>query len=274
MTFEFVISRAGIPVPADGSAGNDELDWDWAVAWPFAALASPGSAARMPALPDLRTSEPNSAALGYWNCLAYLLTYSLGWARHDRGLRWWYDAGKPTDDPRLALVSSVWELDGSLDRYVEWVHEHPSHVPGGFVDSASSASHLPDKDEISPVWQARLREIRLNSQSSSGPSSTPQPHGFHLEWGTHTDHPVKSTENLPRVLIDPEHPLHAVLIVPTLSGWYETLRKAGTGLIHSTGSSQRVSVYVTSDGFLGTYRRSWQTGLWFAGKHQYHTVGN
>jgi hypothetical protein len=35
-----------------------------------------------------------------------------------------------------------------------------------------------------------------------------------------------------------------------------------------------VDVFVRQIGFVGTYRRSRDTGLWFAGQHRYHAVGN
>ena len=68
--------------------------------------------------PMLRAPEPGDdfwpGALGYWSALLHLLVYGFGWSRPDRGLRWWYDAGRPADDPKLALLREIWDADGQL----------------------------------------------------------------------------------------------------------------------------------------------------------------
>ena len=48
----------------------------------------------------------------------------------------------------------------------------------------------------------------------------------------------------------------------------------GTQLPPLGESSWHVDVRVRPIEFLGTYRRSRVTGLWFAGQHRYHSVGN
>lgn len=46
-----------------------------------------------------------------------------------------------------------------------------------------------------------------------------------------------------------------------------TLPSLGTGSWH-------VDVVVKPMGWLGTFRRSWVTGLWFQGRHLIHAAGN
>ena len=62
----------------------------------FRALASPLTHELILAAPQTGDFGP---PLAYWSALLNLLIYSFGWARPDRGLRWWYGAGKPTDAP-------------------------------------------------------------------------------------------------------------------------------------------------------------------------------
>jgi hypothetical protein len=89
----------------------------------FKALASPFTHEPILAAPQrLEAGSP----LAYWSALLNLLIHSFGWARPDRGLRWWYDAGKPTDDPRLQLLSQVWDADRQLDWFAAWLWTTPS----------------------------------------------------------------------------------------------------------------------------------------------------
>jgi hypothetical protein len=268
----FLLSRSGPPLPAAG-AGSAGYDWNWAIAWPFAALASPRSGERMPALPDLGDPQPQSASLGYWNSLSYLLSYSLGWSRHDRGLRWWYDAGKPTDDPRFALINEVWERDGTLELYLEWAHERLNHSPFDYMELPLHHELPPQPDMVSPAWKDRLRDIRR--RNSFGPGSLRgQPNGFHLEMGSHITHALGSPKEPVAVLFDPTDFNRGVLVLPDLDRWYGTLRSVGSDLIELNGPSQRVRVHIESAGYLGEFRLSRETALWFAGPHRYHSVGN
>ncbi len=87
-------------IDADSLLGG-QAEWNHAVPFVFRFLASPATEL-LPTPP--RIGDPMHVGLGYWTPLLHVLLYSLGWAHPDHGLRWWYDAGKPTeDDPRLRL---------------------------------------------------------------------------------------------------------------------------------------------------------------------------
>lgn len=109
---------------ADAACG-EQIEWGVAIPWAFQALSVPRVCAVMPAAPS--TEADFDSALAYWCPLMHLLAYSLAWARPYRGLRWWYDAGKPTDDPRLALIADVWDADGQLDWFAAWLSSHDPH---------------------------------------------------------------------------------------------------------------------------------------------------
>lgn len=112
---EFQLSR--VELPRLDSVNHDLLaaqvggqwEWCWANALPYRALVTPSVGAPMPAAPQREVDFRQY--LGYWASLQSFLTYSFGWTRHDRGLRWWYDAGKPMDDARLGLIEAVWGRD-------------------------------------------------------------------------------------------------------------------------------------------------------------------
>jgi hypothetical protein len=92
---------------------GEQAEWGFAIPWEYQALADP--AGGRPMLRPPRSGDDLwSGALAYWGSLLHLLVYGFGWSRPDRGLRWWYDAGKPTHDLKLALLSEVWEADGQL----------------------------------------------------------------------------------------------------------------------------------------------------------------
>lgn len=69
------------------------------------------------------------------------------------------------------------------------------------------------------------------------------------------------------------HP-EASLVLDTYCGWYAQLAGRGKGLPHRPdGRSWRVHVTVKPLGYLGMFRRSRQTGRWFAGRHAHHLLG-
>jgi hypothetical protein len=95
-----------------------QSEFSWGMPGVYQALAAPRSYCAVLAKP--RDDLPHEASLGYWAPLHHLLLYRLGWSRPDHGLRWWYDSGKPTTDPTLALLAEVWDRDRTLDRYLAW----------------------------------------------------------------------------------------------------------------------------------------------------------
>lgn len=274
------VSRSGPPqwnISAPGRRASapayDAYDWDWAIAWPFAVLASPLTLERMPAKPREIQPGPDSGALGYWNALSYFLTYSLGWSRHDRGLRWWYENDRPVDDFRLALISHVWEADGTLERYAEWATSRPAHVPPDFRNLMTQPNGLALADDVSREWESRLNQIR-EANTVGGSTGEAHPYGLHLEMGSHIEHAVEETATAPTLLRKTGEPNSFVLIAESMVGWYRSLDRACRTLERSNGHSPRVDVFARTAGYLGTYRRSWETGLWFSGQHRFHSVGN
>ncbi|WP_431796042.1 hypothetical protein [Microbacterium enclense] len=206
--------------------------------------------------------------LGYWASLQSFLTFSFGWSRHDRGLAWLLTQQEVPDDPRFALLEAVWGRNGDLERYLEWcLHVGPQQSAIRFLDYDAVLSPL----IVDGALSIKLGAIRREMQKTP-PSLTP--HGKHLEGGDHVKGPAereaRDAGHL-RTIVD--SPLRAVYVHRHFGGWYAGLAGAATTLPPSS-RSWRVDVFVRSVGFLGTYRKSLTTGLWFSGRHRYHSVGN
>ena len=257
--------RAGLPEgAAEGLSAKSGEDprWGYAVPWLHQTLASPFTFEQMPALADPPDRHPE--ALAYWTALLHMLIYSLGWARPDRGLRWWYDTGRPVDDPRLALLEHVWRRDGHLEDFALWLSRSTWILP--LHQLAELTGHVDDDTpvEAHPEWTvaARVRE-----QSIFEGGSDP----YHLS--VHTGGPLEHSRGEALLLRSGRAQRHAVLILDSMVGWYRALAEETTALPALDGRSWRVDVVVRPAGWLGTYRRSRMTRLWFAGRHRYHTLG-
>jgi hypothetical protein len=164
----FLLDR--VPVPA-WLHGIDELDvmsnfgeqmeWGFAIPWIYQALAEP--LGNRPMLqPPGRGDDFWPGALAYWSSLLHLLVYGFGWSRPDRGLRWWYHTGKPTNDAKLALLSEVWDADGQLDWFAAWLWTSGNR---GYLNRPSDA---PDETQVAfdPEW---LRHVEGSIKDSERP---------------------------------------------------------------------------------------------------------
>jgi hypothetical protein len=272
--------RVGPPRETDADplrTWGGQFEWCWGVPLIIRGLTLPRVDLPIPANPVDRTIRcmPDPGVLGYWAALQYVLTYSLGWSRHDRGLRAWYDARKPTDTPALRLLSDVWDSDGNLDAYLWWTHRNGLSAGG-----ALSREHgtVPTGDELSPIWTRQLKDSRSCALEYQGltNSEDPRPDGLHLEMGDHISgwgsiDEVAQAEGT--LTVKSSTARTAVFEMPSLAGWHTRLTQLGNTLAQDKSKSWHVDVYVRNVGYLGVYRRSWKTGLWFSGPHRYHSMG-
>jgi hypothetical protein len=243
---------------------GDDLPWSFAIPWVHRALASPLTHEPMLAAP--RPGDDFAGAFGYWSSLLHLLVYSFGWSRPDRGLRWWYDAGQPIEDERLSLVSRVWGNDGHLDLLAAQLWTRPSDFLVELTDYRSG-------DESVPIDERWLDQVREQAAAFDGPKPfTGDPDPLHLPG--HLAGPINALHGEAILLTSEAKQRRGVLLVDSPSGWYRALVEQGATLPDVGERSWRVDVVVRSVGWLGAYRRSRVTNLWFAGKHRYHVVGN
>ena len=245
---------------------GEQAEWGFAIPWTYQVLAAPRSHR-----PILRAPEPDEdfspGALAYWSALLHLLVYGFGWSRPDQGLRWWYDDEKPTDDPKLALLSEIWDADGQLDWFAAWLWTSGGRIYLRRPIGAPSDTPV-DTDER---WLADVEHrIRV--------SGAPAPFGggydpLHL--GGHIDGPLqRPARGHGRVSLDRSGDRHATFVADSMTGWYRQLLDGIDISGDHAGRSWKVDVVVRPVGWLGTYRRSRSTGLWYSCRHRHHTVGN
>jgi hypothetical protein len=206
--------------------------------------------------------------LAYWSSLLHLLVYGFGWSQPGRGLRWWYDAGKPVDDPKLALIREVWDADGQLDWFAAWLWTTGACNyllrPIGFADEKRVA--------VDPQW---LEDV----ETRIGESHTPSPYGGEsdpLHLTAHIDGPLqRRVRGRSQLRVHPSGRRTAGFMVDSMTGWYRALAEDASVLPgDDEGRSWDVEVVVRPVGWLGTFHRSRETGLWYAGRHRNHLVGN
>ena len=242
-----------------------QLEWFWSVPGVFRALASPSTNEPVPAAPG--AIDPHIHSCGYWTALHYLLLYRLGWAKPDKGLRGWYAAGKPVDDPTLALVSEVWDLDRNLDAYLVWVLRRQAL----FLTAAHHiATWRQNPEALTPEWDRWLETadaaVHLTATHNLVGGSDPL-HLTHHSGNTGRDSTAKLV-----VLDKPTR--RAVFLSDDMNGWYFGLEEVARRELGAGYGGWRIEVFVRPVGFLGVYRRSRETGLWFVGRHRNHSPGN
>lgn len=252
-------------------ATGEQYEWGYAIPWMFRALASPFTNERMPAAPQ--QGEDTYAATGYWASLLHLLCYSFGWARPDRGLHWWFEAGKPVDDdPRLQLLSELWDADGQLDWFAAQLASMAAVMntfPLAMLTDVTGYRDTRAGDSFDRGWIETRRSVAAASGIPSPISGGGDP--LHLSY--HCSAPLEAPVGEPLLLRSGPDRRQAVLRLDTMVGWYRALAEQGGTLPELHGRSWRVDVVVRPVGWLGTYRLSRSSGLWFAGRHCFHTRG-
>ncbi len=229
-------------------------------------LADPDGAMRFPRQPP----DDVTTGIAWWTALLHLLLYSLGWPAPHRQLAAWDAAGRPRDDRRLAYIDDVW--GERLDEILAWWWEAMGRdVPSDLAERLGLDRDLDDGPTPEAVrkWISEPPAARREGSPWFGGSDA-----LHLT--VHCKAPVELDDHKPHLLVgDPSRQIpRAVLQVDSYLGWYLHLHRLGANLPPSeSGRSWRVDVVCRPTGWLGTYRLSRQTGRWFSGRHQTHTLG-
>lgn len=229
------------------------------------ALADPAQAAGLPAPSPANNFE---AACEVWETLHYLLTALLGWTSPSRGLAWWYCAGKPTDDsPHLRLVRDHWDHAGALDYYAAWAWQPPGVA-------------FMQPDDVSPTELGKTSAYRDEEWWRQFKRRGQETHHDPFYGGTNALHLGHSDDfGMAEVPVDASRLLwelptrRATLIVSHIRSWRHELAQAASKLPALGDRSWHVEVFDRQTGYLGLYRRSRQTGRWFAGPHSLHMHG-
>jgi hypothetical protein len=253
---------------------GEQAEWGFGIPSIFRILASPSSGQSMPKAP--RPGDPLEYSCGYWSSLLHMLLYSLGWARPDRGLWWWYQNGKPVDDLRLELLAEVFDRDGQLDWFAAWLWnspywlvEHSREIPSSFHELTgwSDSGALPSVDR---EWI----DARLQDADSSGIHNPFSGGSDPLHLSVHCAGPLNDVGQPSLPLLNAgKNRRRAVLTLTSMQGWYATLCNEANSLPPLAEGSWHVDVFVMPTGWLGTFRRSRTTGLWYSGRHRFHVPG-
>lgn len=259
--------------------------WEWALALPYRCLADPAGVPVMPASPDSISDvyenweRRHRQQLAYYTTLQSFLTYSFGWTRHDKGLLWCYQNGWPNEDARLRLIKDVWFDDGTLTGYLAWVVSRMNAEPEDTLNALRPWALHPDLDRVTvpSEWTDKLRVAVSEGVWTGGYDP------MHLWGGLHAGAPSgrrffgesDRPPTLARIVDANPGRRSATFVAADVDGWYAQLATLGSDLPKLPGvASWHVDAYVKPIGFVGTYRRSRVTGLWFAGRHRYHVIGN
>jgi hypothetical protein len=204
--------------------------------------------------PRFRPGFDHNEACAYWETALYLLTRLVGWEQSHLGeaLRWWYRAGRPTmNDPRLELLKAVWDDQRQLGLLSLWASGRTFWTNDNYSTSAG--------DDFGPL---RFAEPDVQHSPCVGGSNP-----------LHLGHSLMTSDDHEAVLMSPRPAgRHAAIIVNSMAGWHGALIRLGATLPSLGAHHWNVDVFARPLGWLGTFRRSHVTGLWFQGTHSVHTA--
>lgn len=267
----FVITRVASPPPENIDKSTtfeyvneyreftgDQYEWGWALPAPFRALANPVAPTAFPRKPD--ESKDFAGALSYWLSLQHLLVYRLGWCHPGVGMAELIERellrDNPEADDTVLLVKELWFEDGYLRNYLDWALTKPESF------------HFRRRTFVHAISEPLPDEMPASAWKHS-------PFGLHLESsGGHYFQPGGDPASPGEILAYDQLNRSATILIEHARGWYETLCRLGEQLPPVNDRSIKVNVYVKPIGFMGTYRQSRVTGLWFTGSHSIHMMGN
>jgi hypothetical protein len=251
---------------------QDRGPWAWYLTESWQQAASPKLYSGPTRQPDSSGDQKNPVLdplynrVAYWTPLLHLTSFGLGWTKPELGLWKWKQQGKPRTDPVLATVADRYGKD--IDLMFAWLA-----VSGAeglrqtlYADRSHSAVRMTNEMKIF------IKQVRDSKEFAKrfGLAGDPLHLIPHLEFfSADSERPIASRvstrvsgEQVDYVLIGDHYrslfrSLHEN-VIPPMTG----------------GRSTRVAVICPPIGWLGNYRRSRVTGLWFRGRHRWHELGN
>lgn len=246
--------------------GGEQYEWGHQIPALYRILADPNGVNTFVRNPQ--PGDDHLVAVGYWAPLVHLMLYSFGWLRPDRGMDRWMNAGTPVDDLRFQVIQDLWDSGRQLDWFVAWLTSHPG-LGHEALGRWSTVRNDDSVDEARRRWARRVTESTATSNVHNPLVGGTDP----LHLSAHCSGPVdsESTNDNRPVVACVRGDREATIVLDSMVGWYRHL--AELDLPNIGNRSWRVEVYARPVGYLGTYRRSRATGLWFSGQHRYHSMG-
>jgi hypothetical protein len=226
--------------------------------------------------PEADLGSHHAELLAYWGPMLHLLVFGLGWTRPDLGLQRWHEMGQPTEHPILAVASRWWgpfipdvlAWAGNSDRLAS----AGVHLTPGGMQLAPGGAHLGPGSGRSPS-SAKVDDRWLEVRRSDPHWQRLWSGGDPMHLADHVGPPAEENSGAPgRLLVGSHEDGRAAVLCDEYRGWHHALSHCGlTQTRH--GRSWRVDVIVRPLGWLGTYRLSRETGVWFSGRHRWHRLG-
>jgi hypothetical protein len=238
-----------------------QSDRTWLIPLLHSTLANPSGGH---AWPRYNKETGLTEACAYWEAAYYLFAVLLGWNDIGLGLKRLYERKRPAvSSPYLDLVEEIWNDHGQLDLFALWAWHR-----GVRVKSQSHDERTPEtfRDR---AWYAHF----LKQHRGGGVTYRHDP--FHGGSNSlHLGHCMGAFADAPRGELFVKSSAHegAVLMLDAARGWCSALDQLHPPRVAEYSWS--VDVVVRPLGWLGTFRRSRDTGRWFAGKHSVHTLGH
>jgi hypothetical protein len=243
---------------------------------------------------DFSTSGSFLDWTAVWETPYYILHTLLGWSDPAKGLLWWYrNDFRDHGDRRLQILKDLYlGRKPMLDYLAAWLWWHGDDGPFHFQCSAGGKTQLisprpPGKTwEPASGWFDNFRRIHgldqnmkpiPNTYPSEGPPRMAP--SFGGSNGLHLAHLLNGYgENMAAKEIsssaNPETRT-AHLVLAEFAGWHRALVSFGDKLPPiAADRSWRIHVTVAPIGYLGEFRRSRVTGIYFQGEHSLHMQGN
>jgi hypothetical protein len=210
----------------------------------------------------------------YWFSLSVVVLGHLAWSNPSLGMARWVNSGMPGDGGVLSGLKRLFGADVAAlilnTNVAEAADTLTEKMPDrrGLRGAAYDASkNLSCKPEIARAVEENTRWAAMTNGGSDSLHLSvhlrslllgPSPRPIRLSGG-------RNAHSEP----------HAHLLLPDAYGWYESLQRRGDSMpSRQDGRSWRIHVTSATLGYLGEFRKSRETGRWFAGKHSSHMLGN
>jgi hypothetical protein len=212
-------------------------------------------------------------AVAYWESACYFMTCILAWSNPAKGLLCWYENNiSCRNDSYLKLLKDIWDYDGHFDLLAAWFWSK-----NGFLLWKTFITPMlrnADSGLFSPVHLSPdLRWWQEFNNRHRKPPKYPNPYfgGYNPLHLVHYGELWEDPDSNVTLIKSAGKNKRAILIMDTPKGWYTALHRYARELGQL---GWLLDVVVEKIGWLGSFKRSPITGLWYQGSHSVHLAGN